>query len=83
MLFTKSLSKRPFFLVLFLSICLCTSCSDDDPIIDNDDIVQKAIKTSDLSTLVVALQKADLVSALQAEGPFTVFAPIIKRFKIY
>ena len=81
MLFTKSLSKIPFFLVLFLSICLCTSCSDDDPIIDNDDIVQKAIKTSDLSTLVVALQKADLVSVLQTEGPFTVFAPNNKAFQ--
>lgn len=81
MFFKKSLSKIPFFLVLFLSICLFTSCSDDDPIIDNDDIVQKAIKTSDLSILVTALQKADLVSALQAEGPFTVFAPTNKAFQ--
>ncbi|MCF2873750.1 MULTISPECIES: fasciclin domain-containing protein [unclassified Tenacibaculum] len=82
MLFTKSLSRIPFFLVLFLSICLFTSCSDDDPvIIDNDDIVQKAIKTSDLSSLVAALQRADLVSALQADGPFTVFAPNNKAFQ--
>lgn len=82
MLFTKNLSRIPFFLVLFLSICLFTSCSDDDPVItDNDDIVQKAIKTSDLSSLVAALQRANLVSALQADGPFTVFAPNNKAFQ--
>lgn len=82
MLFTKNLSRIPFFLVLFLSICLFTSCGDDDPVItDNDDIVQKAIKTSDLSNLVAALQRANLVSALQADGPFTVFAPNNKAFQ--
>ncbi|WP_299118340.1 fasciclin domain-containing protein [uncultured Tenacibaculum sp.] len=82
MLFTKNLSRIPFFLVLFLSICLFTSCSDDDSVItDNDDIVQKAIKTSDLSSLVAALQRANLVSALQADGPFTVFAPNNKAFQ--
>ena len=31
--------------------------------------------------LVAALQKADLVSALQAEGPFTVFAPTNAAFE--
>lgn len=39
------------------------------------DITDVAIATPDLSILVQALQKANLVSALQAEGPFTVFAP--------
>lgn len=38
-------------------------------------IVQTAASVDDLSTLVAAVQAADLVDALQAEGPFTVFAP--------
>ncbi|MBA6157246.1 fasciclin domain-containing protein [Tenacibaculum sp. S7007] len=72
-----------FFISLFIgSFSLLTSCSDDDPVIvKKDDIVQSAIKTSDLSILVSALQKVDLVSALQADGPFTVFAPTNKAFQ--
>lgn len=35
---------------------------------------------SDLSTLVTALAAADLVTALEAAGPFTVFAPTNKAF---
>lgn len=38
-------------------------------------IVQIATGDSNFSTLVTALQTADLVGALQADGPFTVFAP--------
>lgn len=45
------------------------------------DIVDIASKNSDFSTLVAALQKAELVEALQAEGPFTVFAPSNAAFE--
>jgi uncharacterized surface protein with fasciclin (FAS1) repeats len=38
-------------------------------------IVDAAVGNKDFSTLVTALQAADLVSALQGDGPFTVFAP--------
>jgi transforming growth factor-beta-induced protein len=38
-------------------------------------IVDIALSNPDFSTLVAALQKAELVEALSAEGPFTVFAP--------
>merc|ERR1712151_1391522 len=38
-------------------------------------IVQLALGTKTLSTLMAALKAGDLVSALQGEGPFTVFAP--------
>jgi transforming growth factor-beta-induced protein len=38
-------------------------------------IVDIAVGNPDFSTLVAALTKADLVTALSAEGPFTVFAP--------
>lgn len=38
-------------------------------------IVDIAVGNPDFSTLVAALQKAELVEALSGEGPFTVFAP--------
>ena len=39
------------------------------------DIVAVASSNPDFSTLVSALRAADLVTALQGKGPFTVFAP--------
>lgn len=44
------------------------------------DIVALAAETEFLSTLVAAVTAGDLVSALQAEGPFTVFAPTNDAF---
>ncbi len=38
-------------------------------------IVDVAVGNEDFSTLVTALKAADLVGALQGDGPFTVFAP--------
>lgn len=46
----------------------------------NGDIVAMASDSSDLSTLVKALQAADLVATLQGSGPFTVFAPTDAAF---
>jgi uncharacterized surface protein with fasciclin (FAS1) repeats len=43
-------------------------------------IVEIAASSEDFSTLVVALKTADLVSTLQSEGPFTVFAPVNSAF---
>ncbi|WP_075342277.1 fasciclin domain-containing protein [Tenacibaculum agarivorans] len=45
------------------------------------DIADLAVSTPDLSTLVQALTKANLVSAVQADGPFTVFAPTNAAFQ--
>jgi uncharacterized surface protein with fasciclin (FAS1) repeats len=45
-----------------------------------DNIVQLALATPDLSTLVTALKAGDLVSALEGPGPFTVFAPTNEAF---
>ncbi|NDL67023.1 fasciclin domain-containing protein [Anaerotalea alkaliphila] len=44
------------------------------------DIVDIASGNPDFSILVAALQQAELVSALQGEGPFTVFAPTDAAF---
>ena len=72
-----------FFLGLFLSFGLLTSCSDDDdPVVEKPKtIVDVAVADSNLSILVSALQKTDLVSALQSEGSFTVFAPTNAGFQ--
>merc|ERR1719162_2390160 len=43
-------------------------------------IPEIAEKTADLSTLVTALQTADLVKTLAGTGPFTVFAPTNEAF---
>lgn len=42
---------------------------------NSETIVDIAVGNEDFSTLVTALVEADLVDALSAEGPFTVFAP--------
>lgn len=44
------------------------------------DIVAAAGSAAELSTLVTAIKAAALVSALQAQGPFTVFAPTNEAF---
>ncbi len=44
-------------------------------------VVDIALSNDDFSILVAALQKADLVGALQGEGPFTVFAPTNAAFE--
>lgn len=44
------------------------------------DIVATAQSAGTFTTLVAALEAADLVGALQAEGPFTVFAPTDAAF---
>lgn len=77
----KNLTTRLFFIGLILSLGFLTSCSDDAPVVQEYDIVETAINTPDLSILVAALQRAELVSSLQAEGPFTVFAPTNTAFQ--
>jgi len=44
------------------------------------DIVETAIATPELSTLVAAVVAADLAETLQSAGPFTVFAPVNQAF---
>ena len=50
----------------------------DAPAVPN--IVQIAVADPDLSTLVAALTKANLVTTLEGAGPFTVFAPTNEAF---
>lgn len=43
-------------------------------------IVETAVSAGSFNTLAAALQAADLVDALQGDGPFTVFAPTDEAF---
>jgi uncharacterized surface protein with fasciclin (FAS1) repeats len=60
-------------LILILTIAMTVAFSKDATA--QGTIVDVAVVNKDFSTLVTALTAADLVTALQAEGPFTVFAP--------
>lgn len=72
--------------VLILAL-LFVACSDDDTIDDfviaTPDIAERAIETADLSSLVAALQRADLVATIKGAGPFTVFAPTNAAFTTF
>lgn len=79
---TLKLIKKAFYLSLFLGFGLLTSCDDDnDTKIIEENLVDIASSDSNFSVLVQALVKADLVSALEADGALTVFAPTNEAFQ--
>jgi uncharacterized surface protein with fasciclin (FAS1) repeats len=50
------------------------------PMYPSRNIIENAVNSKDHTTLVAAVEAADLVETLQGEGPFTVFAPVNKAF---
>jgi len=74
-------------MALLVASVIFTSCSNDDnsPTIPtgNQNIAEVAIATPDLTNLVAALQRANLVSALEANGNFTVLAPSNAAFDAF
>ncbi|QYO65471.1 fasciclin domain-containing protein [Leptolyngbya sp. 7M] len=48
--------------------------------VNEKDIVDTAVATPQLSTLVAAVKAAGLVDTLKSDGPFTVFAPVNDAF---
>ncbi len=65
-------------LVLILTVAITVSLSQSATA--QGTIVDVAVGNEDFSTLVTALKAADLVGALQGDGPFTVFAPTNSAF---
>lgn len=53
----------------------------DEVILPNATITDTAVATPSLSTLVTAVQAANLAGALASDGPFTVFAPVNAAFE--
>lgn len=69
-------------LMLALGLLVFSACDkDDDATPDTTNtIVDVAVADPQFSTLVSALQRTNLVSTLQSNGPFTVFAPTNAAF---
>ena len=68
---------RKVFLSILMGLVLLVSV----PVyVQEQSIVDIAAGSEDFSILVAALQQANLVEALQGEGPFTVFAPTNEAF---
>ena len=65
---------------LFLTLTMILGLTFTNQVTAQGTIVDVAVENKDFSTLVTALTAADLVSALQADGPFTVFAPTNDAF---
>ncbi|RXP53219.1 fasciclin domain-containing protein, partial [Lutibacter sp. HS1-25] len=76
------------FLIIFISVSI-VSCDDDD----DDDKMPVEMKNTvadfvvanqaNYSSLLAALQKANLVETLKGTGPFTVFAPDNAAFSAF
>jgi transforming growth factor-beta-induced protein len=84
---SKQFNKMTKFLlpVLLLGTMLfVSSCKDDDDdepdMMPTDNIMQIADGTASLSTLVAAIDAANLRATLSGTGPFTVFAPTNDAF---
>ena len=75
--------KLPVVAILF---ALATPAFAQNPMVggaamfETKTIVENAVNSADHTTLVAAVQAADLVEALQGPGPFTVFAPVNAAF---
>lgn len=74
---------NPLMAAMLVGIFTLASCDNEE---DNGDmepqsIVEIASSNPSFSTLVDALVKADLVTVLEGDGPFTVFAPTNEAFE--
>ena len=69
-----NMKKLVFILTMVVALTFSATATAQKTIVD------VAVGNDDFSTLVAALKAADLVSALQADGPFTVFAPTNDAF---
>lgn len=80
--------------LLIIVLLLCAGCTQPatlpatptptptaTPVPEMKDIVQTAVADGRFTTLVAAVQAADLASTLSGPGPYTVFAPTDDAFK--
>jgi uncharacterized surface protein with fasciclin (FAS1) repeats len=68
------MKKSVFILTMIFGLMITQKTTAQNTIVD------VAVGNEDFSTLVAALTAADLVEALQGDGPFTVFAPTNAAF---
>jgi len=77
--------KKSISLCLIALFLVFTATANDDKKLPENpkadkDIVDLAVGTDFLSTLVAAVKAGDLVGVLKGDGPFTVFAPTNEAF---
>src|SRR5688500_6477967 len=74
--------KKLMLSVLVMAIAVIFSASNVSAQMNkNTDIVDAAMGSKDLTTLVAAVNAAGLVDTLKSKGPFTVFAPTDSAFE--
>jgi len=80
-MFKKVAKLMPIMLIVALTVINAAVASAAAPVEQSDKtIVDIAVEDGRFTTLVTALQAADLVDTLSGEGPFTVFAPTDDAF---
>ncbi len=80
----KNYAKLIKLTLIVVTTAIMFSCSDDDgTTYNNNSIVAIASETSNLSILVDALERTDLVETLDQTGPYTVFAPTNAAFTTF
>lgn len=79
------MKKLKFLLPILLVVFAFTACEDNDDsaVLEVQTIADLASASPNLSSLVSALQRADLVTTLQGNGPFTVLAPTNDAFAAF
>ena len=75
----KQVVSMAFIAMLSIGVSYNTFAGKDS---GSSTVVEIAASNSDFSILVDAVKKAELVDALSADGPFTVFAPTNEAFEI-
>jgi len=71
------------FLLITLITAFTFSCSNDDNGSQSSDNIIMVAENANLTSLVSALQRAELVTALEGDGPFTVLAPSNAAFNTF
>ena len=81
--YKNTIKKISIAMVLLLTFAACSDDDNNEIIPTQPNIVELAIATPELSSLVAALTTADLVNTLNGDGPFTVFAPTNEAFATF
>ena len=80
----KNFAKLIKLTLLVATSAVMFSCSDDDNVAqESNTIAAIASRNPNFTTLVAALDRADLVQTLDQNGPFTVFAPTNAAFDAF
>jgi uncharacterized surface protein with fasciclin (FAS1) repeats len=80
----KNFAKLIKLTLLVATSTVMFSCSDDDSVAqESNTIAAIASRNPNFTTLVAALDRADLVQTLDQNGPFTVFAPTNAAFDAF